>query len=86
MIDVNRQGDVWVFAEQEDHALNDVSLELCGKAQELAGELGVRMAAVLPVAGAGGLPAELIAHGADTVYVVDNPRLAHYRPRPTPGC
>ena len=47
MIDVNRKGEVWVFAEQEDGQLSDVSLELCGKARELADRLGVRMAAVL---------------------------------------
>jgi hypothetical protein len=33
MIDPNRQGEVWVFAEQEDGTLHDVSLELCGKAR-----------------------------------------------------
>jgi len=33
MIEPNRQGEVWVFAEQEEGALHDVSLELCGKAR-----------------------------------------------------
>ena len=36
MIEVNRKGEVWVFAEQEDGALHDIALELCGKARELA--------------------------------------------------
>ena len=48
MIEPNRQGEVWVFAEQEDGSLHDVSLELCGKARELADRLGVKAGAVLP--------------------------------------
>ena len=42
MIETNRQGDVWVFAEQQGGALEDVALELSGKALELAGVLGVK--------------------------------------------
>ncbi len=79
MIEPNRQGEVWVFAEQEDGALHDVSLELCGKARELADRLGVSAAAVLPCSGNGPLAADLIAHGADKVYVVDDQRLGHYQ-------
>ncbi len=78
----NRQGEVWVFAEQEDGSLNDVVLELCGKARELADRLGVKTGAVLPGAGVGRLAAELIAHGADAVYTVDDPRLSHYQTSP----
>ena len=48
MIEPNRQGEVWVFAEQEDGTLHEVSLELCGKARELADRLGVKTGAVLP--------------------------------------
>ena len=47
MIRVNRQGEVWVFAEQEDGKLNEVSLELCGKARQLADELQVPAGAIL---------------------------------------
>lgn len=84
MIDVNRQGEVWVFAEQEDGSLHDVALELTGKARWLADQLGVGVGAVLPGGGLaeGGmkkLAAELIAHGADKVYVVDDDRLGHYQ-------
>ena len=78
----NRQGEVWVYAEQEDGSLHDVALELCGKARELADRLGVKAGVVLPGAGVGNLTAQLIAHGADTVYVVDDPRLSHYLTAP----
>ena len=84
MIDVNRQGEVWVFAEQEDGSLHDVALELCGKARALADQLGVAVGAVLPGDGSvnGGmkkLADELISHGADQVYVVDDRRLGHFQ-------
>jgi electron transfer flavoprotein alpha subunit len=82
MIEVNRQGEVWVFAEQEDGVLHDVSLELCGKARALADQLGVAMGAVLPGAKLDGLPERLIAQGADRVYRVDDERLAHYQTAP----
>jgi len=39
MIEPNRKGEVWVFAEQEDGNLSEVSLELCGKAREMADRL-----------------------------------------------
>ena len=82
MIEPNRQGEVWVFAEQEDGSLHDVALELCGKARELADRLGVGTAAVLPGAGVGQLAKQLIAHGADSIYLVDDQRLAHYQTGP----
>jgi electron transfer flavoprotein alpha subunit len=82
MPEPNRQGEVWVFAEQEDGALHDVSLELCGKARELADRLGVNTGAVLPGAGVGPLAKKLIALGIDTVYLADHPRLAHYQTIP----
>ena len=79
MIEVNRQGEVWVFAEQEDGSLHDVVLELCGKARDLADQLGVKTAAVLPGSNVEPLAKRLIAHGADNVYLVDDQRLGHYQ-------
>ncbi len=82
MIEVNRQGEIWVFAEQEGGTLHDVVLELCGKARELADRLGVRMGAVLPGSNVRSLASKLISHGADAVYLVDDRRLAHYQTGP----
>jgi len=82
MISPNRQGEVWVFAEQEDDSLNEVSLELCGKARELADRLGVKMGAVLPGWNVRELAYRLIAHGADRVDHVHDTRLEHYRTQP----
>jgi electron transfer flavoprotein alpha subunit len=82
MIEPNRKGEVWVFAEQEDGNLSEVSLELCGKAREMADRLKVRMGAVLPGHGVRDLSGRLIAHGVDHVYCVDDPQLEHYRTLP----
>ena len=82
MIKVNRKGEVWVFAEQEDGALHDVSLELLGKARDLADRLGVKVGAVLPGWSVGDLAKRLIRQGADKVYVVEDRRLDHYQTQP----
>lgn len=82
MIEPNREGEVWVFAEQEDGTLSDVSLELCGKARELADRLDVKMAAALPGWNVRELSYRLIALGADRVYCVDDTQLEHYRTMP----
>ena len=82
MIEPNRQGEVWVFAEQEDEHLSDVALELCGKARELADRLNVPMGAVLVGWNVRELSYRLIALGADRVYHVHDTRLEHYRTLP----
>ncbi len=82
MIAPDRKGDVWVFAEQEDESLNDVALELCGRARELADQLRVKVAAVLLGWNVRELSYRLIAHGADRVYYVHDTRLEHYRTLP----
>ena len=73
---------VWIVAEQRDGDLAGVSLELLGKGRELADTLGVPLEAVLVGTGIDGLAADLIAHGADTVHVVDEPGLEHYLDEP----
>jgi electron transfer flavoprotein alpha subunit len=82
MIKPNRKGEVWVFAEQEDGRISDVSMELCGKARELADRLGVPMGAVLPGCNVREMSYRLIAHGADRVYHVDDVELEYYRTLP----
>jgi electron transfer flavoprotein alpha subunit len=79
MIDVNRDGEVWVFAEQRGGALSEVPLELMSKGRELADTLSVKLAAVLGGTGVKELTQELIVHGADKVYVVDDPLLTDYQ-------
>jgi electron transfer flavoprotein alpha subunit len=82
MIEVNRKGEVWFYAEQEDQSLSETSLELCSKARELADRLKVPMAAVLVGWNVRELSYRLIAHGADKVYYVHDNRLEYYRTMP----
>ena len=79
------RGGFWILAEREGDGIKTVSLELLGKAHELAAFLGAPVAAVLPGADAGDLPAELIAHGADVVYAIEHPDLAVVLPDPVQG-
>jgi electron transfer flavoprotein alpha subunit len=79
MIEVNRQGEVWVFAEQHGGRLEDTPLELMSKARHLADTLQVKMAAVLLGDGVNKLASKLVKHGADKVYLVENPSLGAYQ-------
>ena len=79
MIEVNRKGEVWVFAEQLQGKLSEVPLELLGKGRKLADELSVKLAAVLPGRNVKPLSDELIAFGADKVYLVEDDLLAQYQ-------
>ncbi len=79
MIDINRNGDVWVFAEVDGGKLSDVPLELMSKGRQLADALGVPLAAVLLGSAVEPLAATLIAHGADKVHLVEDERLARYQ-------
>lgn len=69
---------VWIVAEQRNNQLHKVSFELLGKGRELADKLGVKLSAVLMGNKVQDLAKELVAYGADTVYVADNPKLAHF--------
>jgi electron transfer flavoprotein alpha subunit len=79
MIEVNRQGEVWVFAEQHGGQLEDTPLELMSKARHLADTLKVKLAAVLLGDRVKKLCTKLAQHGADKVYLVENPLLGSYQ-------
>lgn len=69
---------MWVIAEQENGQLMNVTFELLGAAKELCAKLEERCCAVLVTAAAGELPQQLIAAGADVVYVVEDAKYADY--------
>lgn len=73
-------GPVWVIAEHNDCALEVVSLQLLGKARELAADLGVACEAVLLGHNTGDAPRELITAGADRVFLGEEPALELYQP------
>lgn len=79
MIEVNRKGEVWVFAEQHDGQLEDTPVELMSKARSLANTLGVKLAALLAGDGVKDLTTKLIQYGADKVYLAEHPLLKTYQ-------
>ena len=79
MIDVNRKGEVWVFAEQHNGRLEDTPIELMSKARRLADTLSVKLAAALLGDNVKDLAPKLIHYGADKVYLAEHPLLGHYQ-------
>ncbi len=74
------QGDVWVVAEHERGEIHPATLELLGKARELADSLGVKAGAALAGFEVKGLSAQLIAYGADYVCYAEHELLGHFDP------
>lgn len=74
----DRKG-VWVFAEQRDGKLTPVSLELLGKAQELAEQLNEEVSALLLGSQVSEMADTLIKHGAEKVFLVEHSALEDYR-------
>jgi electron transfer flavoprotein alpha subunit/NAD-dependent dihydropyrimidine dehydrogenase PreA subunit len=74
----DRKG-VWVFAEQRDGKLSQVSLELLGKAQELAGALNQDVSALLLGYEVEELTKTLMRYGADNVFLAEQLTLKDYR-------
>ncbi|MBN1912239.1 MAG: FAD-binding protein [Pirellulales bacterium] len=76
------QGEVWVYVEQEDGTVQNVSLELISKASELAASLNQKVGAVLLGDNVEPLCDLLISHGADKVYLGEHPLLQDFLPMP----
>jgi len=71
---------VWVIAEQIDCHLQSVSLQLTGQARNLADQLGTSVEAILLGDHIDQQARQLIAAGADRVYLGDAPELEIYQP------
>ena len=74
--------DVWVFVEQEEGKIADVSLELLAKGQELARTLKGQVCGLLCGYEMNDLAQTAIHHGADRVLLADHPELEVYRTLP----
>ncbi len=72
------ENSVWVFAENGNKTVADVSLELMGKGRELADQLHSELVAFIIGNDVSNFAPELIACGADKVYVAEHPQLANY--------
>lgn len=80
--------DIWVYLEQEEGQLLEVSLEMLGEARRLIDDLNKRHNQDEKVVGVvlghnvGTLCKEAIYHGVDVVYFADDPELEHFRLEP----
>ncbi len=79
---MNDKRNVWIFIEQEEGRLAEVSLELVSKGRDLADSLGSEVWAVLGGHQVGELAQTVIAYGADRVLLADHPELEMYRTLP----
>lgn len=76
---VKEGSEIWVFAEQRNGKIPQIVRELLGKALELSKKLNVKVGAVLLCEKDNGLSKDLIAYGADNVYLAENPLLKNYK-------
>lgn len=77
-VDISLYKGVWVFGEQNDGIPAGVALELVGEGRKLADQLQVELSVVLLGDNVQQAAKTLIAHGADKVYLVDDPSLKHF--------
>ena len=69
---------IFVFAEQVDGVVSNVTYELLGKGRELAETLGTEVTAVLMGCKVEGLARRLAEYGADRIILADAPELETY--------
>ncbi len=82
MRDKGETNAVWVVAELIEGEIRPVSLELLGRAIQLADKIDSTVAAILIGQGVDQHAQALVAYGADRVYVADSPALAAYQTEP----
>ncbi|UCH43542.1 MAG: electron transfer flavoprotein subunit alpha [Dehalococcoidales bacterium] len=76
-VDDSHRG-IWVFAETKGDRLKPVSTELVSKGRELADTLGTELCAVC-FGHSLNETEQLFAHGADKIYLIDDPVLANHQ-------
>ncbi|NLC68636.1 MAG: electron transfer flavoprotein subunit alpha [Clostridiaceae bacterium] len=77
-LDSARYSGVWVVGEQKNGIPAGVVFELLGEGRKLADKLEVKLSVVLLGNNIEDSAPTMIYHGADTVYLVDDPSLEHY--------
>ena len=77
---------VFVFVQQVDGKITNVSYELIGKAKELAADLSTEVTAVLLGYQVGDLCKLLAEYGADRVIRIDDKLLETYMTEPYAHC
>ncbi len=80
--DISEYKGVCIVAEQKKGVIQPVTYELLGKGKELADRLDVQLSSILIGEDMKDKTDELIHRGADRVYLIDSPKLAHYQDEP----
>jgi electron transfer flavoprotein alpha subunit len=70
---------ILVYIEQFDGKAAPVSWEVLGKARELAGQMGGKLAAVVIGNGVEAVANDAVSYGADVVHLVEDASLAAFR-------
>ncbi len=81
-MDPKNYKNIFVFIEQREGKIQNVSLELLNKARELAAQLNEQVVALLLGHEVEDQAQELISYGADVVLCADAPELAQYNTEP----
>jgi electron transfer flavoprotein alpha subunit len=76
--DLSAYQGVWVFTEQHKGDVASVSLELLGEGRKLADKKGTKLSAIFIGSGIKNKTRDLIAYGADIVYLADDPALKEF--------
>jgi electron transfer flavoprotein alpha subunit len=77
--DLKEWKGIWVFAEQEENVLSEVSLELLSAAKNLAQKRdGAKVSVIQLGFGVKALAEQLLMYGADRVFLADHPVLKRY--------
>lgn len=75
---MNEDKNVWIFAQTQRGRLSPTAYELLTAGRQLADALGEKLCAVLLGYRVEHFAQDLIAHGADIVYVCDDQKLENY--------
>ncbi|QEK13107.1 4Fe-4S dicluster domain-containing protein [Crassaminicella thermophila] len=76
--DLSAYKNVWVFAEQREGKIMPVVIELLGEGRKLADEIGTDLCAIVLGNNIEDLSKELIAYGADKVYLAQHELLEKF--------
>ncbi|MBM3242293.1 hypothetical protein FJZ31_38995 [Candidatus Poribacteria bacterium] len=77
----NHQSLLWVYIELDENGITDISLQCLSKGRQLADRAGLKISSVV-LSGSNGVYENLVAHGADVVYIADDPRRKDYTTTP----
>jgi electron transfer flavoprotein alpha subunit len=79
-VNKNEYKGIWVYVEYVNGVIKDGSLQLIGKARELASKINTDVTAIMVGNNLGDVVKEPIYYGADRVVYVDHPALSKYIP------